>query len=101
MAASRHGGADAASQAIDARDEVIVPSHDHLRRRRRRWCADVGHEVGDGDVGLMANGGNRRDWTAGDRAGDDLFIEGPEILDRSTTAADDDDVHAADATDGG
>ena len=73
--------------------------HDELRRRRRRRRAHVGHEVGDRHVGLVADRRDDRHRHARDRARDDLFVERPEILDRTAAAADDDDVDARHARD--
>ena len=82
------------AEPIDARDELVLPRDDHLRGRRRRRRAQVGDEVGDRDVGLVADGRDHRHRAAGDRARHDLLVERPEILDRSAAAPDDDDVDA-------
>ena len=99
-AARRIAAPTRCASAIDARDELVFAGDDHLGGRRWRGRAQVGDEVGDRDVGLVADGGDRRHRAAGDRARDDLLVERPEILDRAAAAADDDDVDAAGPGDG-
>ena len=86
-------------QPIDVRSDV-VPLGDHEFRGcggRRR--AEVGDKIGDGDVGLVPDGRNRRYRTRGDRSRHGLLIEGPQIFDRSSAASDDDDINARHLTD--
>ena len=75
--------------AIDPRDELVAPRDHGLGRRRRRRRAEIGDEVGDGDVGLVADRGDDRHRACGDGARDDLLVERPEILDRPAAARDD------------
>src|SRR5262249_9596002 len=69
---------------------------------RGRWCwrAHVSDEVSDRDVGLVTDGRDRWHRASADRAGDDFFVERPEILDRSAAAADDNDVYSWHFSDG-
>ena len=58
--------------------------------------AQVGHEIGDGDVGLVAHGRDHRHGTGGDGARHGLFVEGPQIFERAAAAAHNDDVRPPD-----
>jgi hypothetical protein len=91
--------ADALEMAIDARDEFITARDDSLRRGRGCRAAQVRREVGDGDVGLVANA--RNDWhvAADDCARDDLLVEPPEILNRAATPDEEHHIHARNAAD--
>jgi hypothetical protein len=53
----------------------------------------VGHEVGDREVGLMPHPADHRDRAGGDRPGEALVVERPQILDRP--AAPDQQQHVA------
>ena len=80
--------------------ELVLPRHDQFGGRRRRRRADVGDEIGDRDVGLVADRRDDRHRRGGDRARDDFLVERPEVLDRPAAASDDDDVDARHAADG-
>ena len=97
---SSDGRAQPIAEPVDPRHEVVLGRHDDLGGSRRRRRAEIRHEVGDRDVRLVADGRNDRDGAERNRARDDLFVERPEILDRTAASRDDDDVHAGDATDG-
>ena len=58
-------------QPIDAAAEFVLRRDHHLGRRRRRRRAQVGDEVGDRDVHLVADRRHDRHRTGGDRARDD------------------------------
>ena len=92
-------GAQPIVQPIDPAAELVLRRDDHLRRRRRRRRAHVGDEVGDRDVGFVADRRDDRHRHARDRARDDLLVERPQILDRAAAAADDHDVDAGHARD--
>src|SRR5207302_10796910 len=87
--AAARGCAQAVAKAIDAAAELVVPRDDKFRRRGRRWRTDIGDEVRDRDISFVADGRDHRHPRLNDRARDDLFVERPQILDRSTAAADD------------
>ncbi len=57
--------------------------------------AHVGDEVGDGEVHLVAHGGDHRHLGGRDGPGQHLVVEGPQVLERAAAAAHDDHVHAA------
>ena len=58
-----------------------------------RRGAHVGDEIGDGEIGFVAYAGDHRDFGGGDCAGDDFFVEGPEIFEGATATGDDQDVN--------
>ena len=57
-----------------------------------RGGAQVGDEVGDGEVGLVADGGDDGQLGGGDGAGEGLVVEAGEIFDGAAAAGDDDEV---------
>ena len=54
----------------DLSRELGLLAHDQLGGGRRRRRPQVGHEVGDRDVGLVPDRGDDRDLRRGDRPGD-------------------------------
>src|SRR5205814_8660081 len=84
--------AQAPGEAIAPAAELVLRRNHHLGGRGRGRRAEVRHEVGNRDVDLMADGGDDRDWGGDDRPGHALLVECPEILDRSASATDDDDI---------
>ena len=54
--------------------------------------AEVGGEVGDGEVSFMADGGDDGEIGGGDGAGYGLRVEGGQIFKRAAAAGDDDEV---------
>ena len=65
----------------DAIAEVARLAHDDFGGLRRRRRAHVGDVVGDGRIGLVADGRDHRHRAGRNRAGHDFLVEGPEILD--------------------
>ena len=59
---------------------------------RGRGGAQVGHEIGDGEIGLVADGGDHRQTRPGDGAGHALAVESGQVFKRSATAGEHDDV---------
>src|SRR5688500_4091619 len=57
-----------------------------------RWGPEIGNEVSDRHVDLMANGANDRNGRCEDGPCHSFFVEAPEIFERSAAAADDQDV---------
>jgi hypothetical protein len=88
------------AQAIDPLTEIVLRRHDHFGCGGGRWSADVGNEVGNRHVNLVAN--RRNDWhrRARNRPGDDLLVESPEVLNRSAASTHDDYVYVVHASDG-
>jgi hypothetical protein len=62
------------------------------RRCGGRGRAQVGHEVGDGEVGLVAHAAHHGNRAGVDRARDDLLVEGPQVLEAAAAATDDEHV---------
>ena len=60
-----------------------------------RGCAEVGGEVGDGEVGFVADGGDDGELAGDDGAGDALGVEGGEVFKRAAAAGEDDEVDEA------
>ncbi len=57
--------------------------------------AQVRGEVGDGEVGFMADGGDDGQARGGDGAGNALGVEGGQVFKRASAAGEDDDVDEA------
>ena len=70
-------------------DELGAIRHDDLRRRRWRWSPDVGREVAQGHVGLVANATDHRQRVPDDGTDDRLVVECPEVLERAPTTGQD------------
>ena len=65
--------------------------HDDLGRGRRCRRADVGREVGQRDVDLVADAADDRERVRHDRADDPFVVERPEVLERTAAAGEDRD----------
>jgi hypothetical protein len=55
-------------------------------------CAQIGREVGDCEINFVSDGGDNRNSRGGDGAGDDFFIERPEIFNAAAAAPDDQNI---------
>ena len=80
-------------------DDVLQPplglgpvGDDQLGRGRRRGGAQVGGEIADGIVDLVADGRDDRDFGRTDGAREGFVIEGPQVLGRAAAASENDDV---------
>ena len=58
--------------------------HRHLGGLRRRVGVIIGNQVGDGNVHFMPDTGYYRNRTSRNRPGNNLLVEFPQILQRST-----------------
>ncbi len=76
-------------------------AREQFRGGARRWRAQVGHEIGDGEIGLVPHGGDRRHFAGGQRPRDDLFIESPQVLEASSPARDDEKIDISLRVEGG
>ncbi len=65
------GGVEPVTQPIDVSEEFVLAPDDQFRGRRRRRRAQVGREVGERDVGLVAHRGDDRHGRGRDRAHED------------------------------
>ena len=96
----RCAAADARSASRSMRaDELVFRRHDDLGRRRRRGRPQVGNQVRQRDVHLVADGRDDRHRAGRDRPRHGLLVEGPQVFNRAAAAPDDDDVDAFDAPD--
>jgi len=61
---------------------------------RRRGCGrpQVGHEVGDGEIGFVPDAADHRHRAGGDGARQRLVVESPQVLDRAAAAHQQDEV---------
>ena len=65
--------------------------HDDLGRGGRRGRADIGGEVGQRHVDLVADAAHDRQRVRDDRADDPLVVERPQVLERAAAAGEDRD----------
>lgn len=72
--------------------EFVLGADDQLGGGAGGRGAEVGNEVGNGEINFVADGGDCRDAGPGEGAGDDFFVEGPEVFEGAAPAGDDDDV---------
>src|SRR5579883_234099 len=64
--------------------EFLARANHHLGRSRWRRGANIGGEVGDGEISFVADSGNDGDGAGDDRPRDGLFVKGPQIFGRAT-----------------
>ncbi len=80
-------------------------THDEFGGGGRSGGAQVGREIGNGEVGLMPDAGNDGNRTRSNGPRDDLFVEGPEVAEgshrRATEDEDIDELFAIEIFDGG
>ena len=88
--------AAAAPQRAELLRQIVAHRDRALGGGRRRRRAQVGDEVGDGEVGLVADRGDHGDAAGEDRARHRLLVERPQVLERAAAARDDDDVDVGD-----
>ena len=99
-ASARAGGQPARETRAEIAElaEHLAAVRDRLlggRGRRRR--AEVGDEVGERDVGLVADGGDGRHSHRGERAADRLGVERREVFPAPAAAPDDAELHVGDS----
>lgn len=80
---------------VDLVEDGFAGSGEDFGGGGRGGGAEIGDEVGDGDVGFMADGGDDGNGGGVDGAGDDLLVEGPEVFERAAAAGHDDDFGPA------
>jgi len=81
--------------------DFVLRLGDELGGGGRGRSAEVGGEVGDGEVGFVADGGDDGEFAGGNRTGDALAVEGSEIFKRTAAAGEDDKVDQGRAVEGG
>src|SRR5260370_23018772 len=77
--------------------EFAASLHDELGGGGGRGSAHVGDEIGDGEIGFVADTGDYGYFRSEDGGGDFFFIESPEIFERATAAGEDQNVDHAPA----
>ena len=70
----------------------MLVGHRQLRRRGRRGRAQVGHKIADGEIGFVPHGGDHRNAGGRHRPRDRLVVEGPQLLNGTAAAADDEHI---------
>ena len=65
---------------------------DEFRRARRRRCPHVGDEVGNREIDFVSDAAHHRHAAVDNCARHDFFVEGPQVLERSAAARDDEHV---------
>ena len=84
-------------EGLDAIGDVVQRGGDQLGGGGGRGGAQVGDEVGDGEVGLVADGGDDGKLGGGDGFGEEFGVEGRQVFERAAAAGDDDEVGVAGA----
>src|SRR5690348_926982 len=77
---------EGAAEIGDVLIEFAARLHDDFRGGGRRGSANVGDEIGDGEIGFVANAGDNGDARIENCAGDDFFVERPKIFERTSAA---------------
>jgi hypothetical protein len=95
--ATVYGTPQSLGQAINKATEIVASRHDEFSCRGRCRGANVSNEIGNRHIHFMADA--RDDWHGGpdDRARNDLLVERPQILNRSTATPHDDDIDVSNA----
>ena len=76
----------------DAVQQILARGHHQLGRGRGRGRAQIGDEIGDGDVGLVAHRRNHRHGAGRNGPRHGFFVEGPQVFERAAAAPHDDHV---------
>ena len=92
-----HGLAQTITQHLEAAGELLLRLNDEFGSCRRCGCTQVGDEIADGEIGFVADRGDHRNLRRGDGAGECFIVKSEEVLERATTAGDDNHVDAAQA----
>ena len=72
--------------------ELGTIRHDPLRRTGRRRRPLVGNEIGDREIGFVADAADDRDRAGGDRARHAFVVERPQVFERAAAAREDQHV---------
>ena len=59
----------------------------------RRGRAQIRDKIGDGEIGFVADACDHRNFRSENRAGDNFFVERPQIFQRAAAAREDQHVH--------
>src|ERR1700733_10104176 len=77
--------------------EFLARAYDNFSGSGGSGSADIGNEIGNGEIALVANTGDHRNFRCDDRAHNYFFVESPQIFERATTAREDDYFHGVHA----
>ena len=77
--------------------EFVAGAHHDFGGGRGRRRAQVGDEIGDGEIGFVADAGDDGNYGFGNRAGHRLFVESPQIFERASAAGQNQHVDSFDA----
>ena len=83
-----HTGGEGGDALLDA----VLRGGDQLGGGGRRGGAEVGDKIGDGEVGLVADGGDTGELGGGDGASEGFVVEAGEIFDGAAAAGEDDEI---------
>src|SRR6266851_1667474 len=81
------------AQVGDMLIEFTAGLDDKLGGGGRSGGADVGNEIGDSEIGFVADAGDDGNFGSGDGARHEFFVEGPQVFHRAATAREDENVH--------
>ena len=79
-------------ERFEAGKELTAIGHGDFGSGTGCGRAEVGGEVSDGKIDLMSDGGNDGDGRGRDGAGDDFFVEAPEVFEGTAAASDDEKI---------
>jgi len=89
------GAEDGAAEIFDALPNAVLGGGDDLGGGGGSGGAEVGDEVGDGEVGLVADGGDDGKLGDGDGAGEGFVVEAGEVFGGAAAAGQDDELDPA------
>ena len=90
------GGAEnALIEGVYTVSDIVQGGGDEFGGGRGRGSAQIGDEVCDGEVGLVADGGDDGKLGVEDGLGEELGVERCEVFERAAAAGNDDDVDGA------
>ncbi len=72
--------------------QLLLGADDNLGGGRRSGRAQVGDKIADGEIRLMAHGGDDGDVAGGDEARERFIVEGRQVFDAASATRDDDDI---------
>ena len=88
------GAAYAGVEGLDALLDAVLRGGDEFGGGGGSGGAQVGDEVRDGEVSLVADGGDGGKRRGGDGAGEGFVVEAGEVFDGAAAAGDEDEVDA-------
>src|SRR5205085_2980890 len=77
---------ESAAQLSNVLVEFAPSLHDEFGSGGRCGSAHIGDEVGDGEIGFVADARDNRNLRIEDGSGDDFFIKDPQIFERAAAA---------------